>query len=263
LPDIKMINSMERTLLKAGQKVVDPPLQATDEGFLLPIRTEPGAIIFREAGTEPIEPLLTQANLPWGLEQANQKREFIEKCFYSEWIKMRKENVEMTAYEVADRREEKLRLMAPMLGRLVSELHGPMIQRSYMLLNQHRRIPPAPASLSGKFMKVEYMSAASRAQTGVKAVSMGRYIQELLPAAQVNPEVMDVVNWDKYARELAKARGTPVIILRSDQEIQDLRQARGQQQAAQQIAQVAEPASKAVKNLADAQSKGGGGIPGL
>lgn len=257
LPDIKMLNSMERTLLKAGQKMVDPPLQVTDEGFLLPIKTEPGSLIYREVGTEPAEPLDFKINLPWGLEQANQKRDFIKACFYSEWIKMQKENKEMTAYEVADRREEKLRLMAPMLSRLTSELHGPMIQRSFALLRAHGRIPPAPESMMGQFLKIGYQSPASRAQTGVKALSMGRYIQELLPVAQVSPEVLDIVDWDSYARELAKARGTPLSILRSDEEIQQIRQSRQAQQALAQAAAVAEPASKALKNISDAQAKGG------
>lgn len=264
LPDIKMLNAMEKTLLKAGQKAVDPPTVIADEGFLLPIRTSPGALIFKEAGTENPEPLKFEGNLPWGLEQANGKREFIQKCFYADWIKMEKQNVEMTAYEVADRREEKLRMMAPMLGRLASELLGPMIARSYFLLSEHARIPLAPPTIQGRKLKVGYMSPASRAQTGVKAVAMGRFIQELIPMLQIDPGIMDAVDMDKYVQALAIARGTPRIILRSSDAIAQMRDQRQKQQAMQQLAQIAEPASKAVKNLADAQkSGGGGGLPGL
>jgi len=257
LPDIKMLNAMEKTLLKAGQKAVDPPTVIQDEGFLLPIRTTPGALIYKEAGTEDPMPLKFEGNLPWGLEQANGKREFINKCFYADWIKMEKQNVEMTAYEVADRREEKLRMMAPMLGRLASELLGPMIQRSYYLLNNHGRIPLAPATIQGKRLKVGYMSPASRAQTGVKAMAMGRFISELIPLLQINPGIMDAVDFDKYVQALAIARGTPRIILRGADEIAELRDVRNKQQAVQQLTQIAEPASKAVKNLADAQKSGG------
>jgi len=34
LPDIKMLNEMTKTTIKAAQKIVDPPLQAPDDGFL-------------------------------------------------------------------------------------------------------------------------------------------------------------------------------------------------------------------------------------
>lgn len=256
LPDIKMLNAMEKTMLKAGQKAVDPPLIVPDEGFLLPIKTSPGALIFKETGAENPMPLQFEGNLQWGLEQGNQKRQFIEKCFYADWIRMEKQNVEMTAYEVADRREEKLRLMAPMLGRLVSELHGPMIQRSYNLLNERGLIPQAPPTLQRQRLKVGYRSPASRAQLGVKAFTMSRYLQDLLPLVQVMPGIMDVIDLDKFAQQMAIARGTPRIILRSDEEIAQIRQQRQQQQAAQNLAQVAQPASQAIKNLADANQKG-------
>jgi hypothetical protein len=262
LPDIKMLNAMEKTMLKAGQKKVDPPIVVSDEGFLLPIKTSPGALIYKENGTEMPEALHMEGDLQWGLEQGNQKREFIRKCFYADWIKLEKENVEMTAYEARERKMEKLRLMAPILGRLVSELHGGMIQRSYYLLNQHHRIPPAPPSIQKRNLRVGYSSPAARAQQGEKANNMSQFIQEMIPYAQVDPGIMDILNVDQFAREVAIARGVPVTILRSKDEIAAIRKDRQNQQAAQSVAQVAEPASKALKNLADAQ-RGGINLPGM
>ena len=253
LPDIKMLNAMERTILKAGQKIVDPPLVLANEGFMLPIKTSPGSLIFKEEEDREITPLITGANMPWAEEKAMQKRQFIEKCFYSDWIRMEKENKEMTAFEVQDRRDEKLRLLAPMMGRLVSELHGPMIARSYSLLDQYGRIPPAPPSLQQKSLKVGYLSPAAVAQLGTKANQIARFMNDLIPMAQVNPGVFDIVDMDAAAQELAIARKTPRRILRSNDEIAKLREQRSKMEAMQQIAQVAEPASKAVKNLADAQ----------
>jgi hypothetical protein len=258
LPDIKMLNSMELTIIKAAEKIVDPPLQVPDDGFLTPIRTSPGAIMYKEPNAEHIEPLLTQGNIPVGLELTNQKREFIKKCFYNDWIRMEKENQEMTAYEVQDRREEKLRLLAPMLGRQESELLGPLISRSLELLGKHNRLPAAPAHIRGRLMRAVYSSPASRAQTGVKAMTMGRFVQELIPLAQIDPTVMDVVNFDMYTKELAIARGVTRTILRTDADVTAMREQRAQEKQMEAVATMAEPATKAVKNLAEAQSKGGG-----
>lgn len=260
LPDIKMLNQMEKTLLKAGQKQVDPPLVLRNEGFLLPIKTSPGALIYKEDEEAQITPLRFEGNLPWGEEKAEQKRRFIEKCFCADWIRMEKENVEMTAYEVQDRRDEKLRMLAPMLGRLVNELHSPMIARSYFLLNQRGKIPPAPMSLTGQHLRVGYLSPASRAQTGAKATLISRHLQDLLPFAQTNPEILDSINIDGVARELAIARGIPRTVLRTEDEVAQIREGRKQQQAMQQAVGMAEPATKAIKNLADARAGGGGGI---
>ena len=259
LPDIKMLNQMEKTILKAGQKQVDPPLIMTSDSFMLPIKTSPGSLIFRENEENKIEPLETKGNLPWGEEKAEQKRKFIKECFYSDWIRMEKDNVEMTAYEVQDRRDEKLRLLAPIFGRVASELLGPMIARSYMLLNDHRLIPPAPGQIAKAKLKVGYLSPAAIAQSGAKAVTISRFLNDLTPMAQINPDVMDAIDLDKTAQLLAVARGVPRTMLRDPQALAQLRQQKQQAQQMAQAAQTAEPISKSVKNLADASAKSPGG----
>jgi hypothetical protein len=264
LPDIKMLNAMEKTILKAGQKIVDPPLVLASEGFMLPIRTSPGALIFKEEEERKIEPLVTGANLPWAEDKAEQKRKFIQECFYADLIRRAQKKAEQTAYEVQDERDEMLRLMAPMIGRITCELLGPMIARSYYLLSQRGWIPDAPAIIQGTRLKCGYMGPAARAQQGQKANAISRVFQDMVPFAQVNPDVMDVFDFDKVAEEICRARGTPRGILRSPKDIAALREQKQKMQAASQAAQIAEPASNAIKNLASANKDGGiPAMPGL
>ena len=57
LPDVKMLNEMCKTTIKAAQKQVDPPLLVPDDGFLLPVRTVTGGLNFYRSGTrDRIEP---------------------------------------------------------------------------------------------------------------------------------------------------------------------------------------------------------------
>ena len=259
LPDIKMLNQMEKTILKAGQKQVDPPLILRNDAFMLPIKTSPGSLIFKEDEESTITPLETKGNLPWGEEKAEQKRKFIKECFYSDWIRMEKENVEMTAYEVQDRRDEKLRLLAPIFGRIASELLGPMIARSYMLLNDHHKIPQAPGAIAKAKLKIGYLSPAAIAQSGAKAVTISRFLNDLTPMAQINPDVMDAIDLDKTAQLLAVARGVPRTMLRDPKALAELRQQKQQAQQMAQMAQTAEPISKSVRNLAEASAKSPGG----
>lgn len=254
LPDIKMLNAMEKTTLKAGQKQVDPPLILRNDAFMLPIRTSPGSLIYKEDEDAEITPLETKGNLPWAEDKCNQKRQFINSCFYADWIKMEKENVEMTAYEVQDRRDEKLRLLAPIFGRLVAELHGPMIARSYFLLNDHKKIPPAPGMIKNARLKVGYLSPAAMAQSGAKATVISRFLTDLTPMAQIDPGIMDAIDLDKTAQLLATARGVPRICLRSPKDLAALRQAKQKAQQMEAMGKAVEPISKSVKNLADASA---------
>jgi hypothetical protein len=256
LPDIKSLNLMEKIILKAGQKAIDPPLVVPDDGFLLPIKTAPGSLIFKEPGAGDIVPLEFKGNMQFAIEYPNQKRDYIKECFYSEWLKMMKEDKQMTATEVVDRRDEKLRLLAPMLGRQQTELLGPMITRTYFLLKGAQRLPPPPESLAGQRMKIAYVSPAARAQQGVKGQSMSAFIQDLVPLAQINPDVIDCIDMDKMAQKYAIIRGVPRSVLRSPQEIAQIRQQKAQQQQIAQAAQVAEPASKAMLNISKAQNPG-------
>jgi len=257
LPDIKMVNRMEYTNIKAAQKMVDPPLIVSDDGVILPLKARPGDIIFKEPGVESPEPLQMGSNIPVALEITNQKRDLIQRCFHADWIRLGKETVEMTAFETADRREEKLRLLSPVLGRLQTELLGPTIQRSYELMNTAGMLPPPPPSLEGNSLTIEYISPAARAQMGIKAFGMARYLQELVPMAQIQPDVMDRVDTDKYAAILAETRGVDMRIIRSDEDVAAIRQGRQEEEQMAQLAGAAEPISKSIKNLADANAKGG------
>lgn len=253
LADIKMLNVMEKTLIKAGQKQVDPPLVLSSDGWLLPIKTVPGGLIFKEEEDRAITPLETKGNLPWGEDKCEQKRNFIRKCFFNDWIRREKKTREQSATEINDDRDEMLTLFAPILGRIGTELHGPMIARTYHLLNSRGLLPPAPESLVKRKLTVGYLSPAARAQSGTRANQISRYIQDLIPMAQIDPGIMDAVDMDAVAQQMARARGTPRSIMRSPKELMDLRQKKQQMAAMQQMAQIAEPASKALKNVADAQ----------
>lgn len=266
LPDIRVLNRMELTNLKAGQKAVDPPLLLPNDGFLLPFSTAPGAINYVESN-EPgkaVYALRFEGNLPVGLEMAEQKRAFVKHCFMADLFILELKRAEMTATEVQDRREEQLRRLAPVLGKVTRELLSPMIHRTYELLRDQGRLPFPPPTLEGKTLSIEYESPATRAQKAIPALEMQRYLEGIIPLAQISPDIMDAIDTDQYAIELARMRGVNPKIIRPIEAIMEMRKARAQAEQMSQMASVAEPASKAIKNLADANEAGGAAmIPGL
>ena len=247
LPDVKMLNEMSKTTIKSAQKQVDPPLLVPDDGFILPVRTVPGGLNFYRSGTrDRIEPLNIGANTPLGLNMEEQRRNSIRNAFYVNQLMMQ-QGPQMTATEVIQRNEEKMRLLGPVLGRLQSELLKPLIDRTFAILLRKNLFRPAPEFLSGKDIDIEYVSPLAKAQKSTELQSIMRAIEIMGSLSNVAP-VFDHINMDKLVRHLADIVGVPQKILKPQNQLNAERQQAAQQQdqmaQMQQLQQVAEAGGK-------------------
>jgi hypothetical protein len=235
LPDVKMLNEMSKTTIKAAQKQVDPPLLVPDDGFILPVRTVPGGLNFYRAGTrDRIEPLNIGANNPLGLNMEEQRRNSIRNAFYVNQLMMQ-QGPQMTATEVIQRNEEKMRLLGPVLGRLQSELLKPLIDRAFNILLRKNQFRSAPDFLSGQDIEIEYVSPLAKAQKSTELQSIMRAIEIMGSLSNVAP-VFDHINMDKLVRHLADIVGVPQKILKPQSQLNAERQQKEQQQ--EQMAQM-------------------------
>ena len=247
LPDVKMLNEMSKTTIKSAQKQFDPPLLVPDDGFILPVRTVPGGLNFYRAGTrDRIEPLNIGANTPLGLNMEEQRRNSIRNAFYVNQLMMQT-GPQMTATEVIQRNEEKMRLLGPVLGRLQSELLKPLIDRTFALILRKNLFKPAPEFLSGKDIEIEYVSPLAKAQKSSELQSIMRAIEIMGSLSNIAP-VFDHINMDKLVRHLADIVGVPQKILKPQSELNaERQQAQAQQEQMmqmQQLQQVAEAGGK-------------------
>jgi hypothetical protein len=247
LPDVKMLNEMSKTTIKAAQKQVDPPLLVPDDGFLLPVRTVPGGLNFYRSGTrDRIEPLNIGANNPLGLNMEEQRRNSIREVFYVNQL-MLQQGPQMTATEVIQRNEEKMRLLGPVLGRLQSELLKPMIDRCFAILLRNNQFAQAPDFLSGQDIEIEYVSPLAKAQKSTELSSITRAIEILGSLANVAP-VFDYINFDALVKHVADLVGVPQKVLKLQSQVNAEREQQAQlaeQQAQmQQMQQVADAGGK-------------------
>ena len=247
LPDVKMLNEMSKTTIKAAQKQVDPPLLVPDDGFLLPVRTVPGGLNFYRSGTrDRIEPLNIGANNPLGLNMEEQRRTAIRNVFYVDQLLLQ-QGPQMTATEVIQRNEEKMRLLGPVLGRLQSELLKPMIDRCFAILLRNNQFAQAPEFLSGQDIEIEYVSPLAKAQKSTELSSITRAIEILGSLANVAP-VFDYINFDALVKHVADLVGVPQKVLKLQSQVNAEREQQAQlaeQQAQmQQMQQVAEAGGK-------------------
>ena len=247
LPDVKMLNEMSKTTIKAAQKQVDPPLLVPDDGFLLPVRTVPGGLNFYRSGTrDRIEPLNIGANNPLGLNMEEQRRTAIRNVFYVDQLLLQ-QGPQMTATEVIQRNEEKMRLLGPVLGRLQSELLKPMIDRCFAILLRNNQFAQAPDFLSGQDIEIEYVSPLAKAQKSTELSSITRAIEILGSLANVAP-VFDYINFDALVKHVADLVGVPQKVLKLQSQVNAEREQQAQlaeQQAQmQQMQQVADAGGK-------------------
>lgn len=260
LPDTKMLQEMSKTTIKSAQKQVDPPLLVPDDGFVLPVRVTPGGLNFYRSGTrDRIEPLMTGANTPLGLNIEEQRREAIRQAFFVDQLMLR-ESPNMTATEVIARNEEKMRLLGPVLGRLQAEMLQPLINRSFNLLAKQRIFDPAPEYIQTGAIDIEYVSPLAKAQRQGELNSTLRMFEILNPLAQLDPSIFDYIDMDGLVKFVTRTVGVPASVLHSEGEVMAVREERAaaQEQQAQldQASQVADaagaaaPALKAVGGLA-------------
>lgn len=237
MPDIKMINEMSKTVIKAAQKATDPPLLVPDDGFMLPLRTIPGGLNYYRSGTQDkVMPLIEGVRPDIGLEFIDSRRTHVLKTFHVDWMQMR-EGPSMTATEVLQRQEERMRLMGPMVGRLQFELLGPMIDRVFNIMARRKMLPPPPPAIEGRNMRIDYVSPVARAQKTQQLFSFTRLLESLVPLGNIKPEVFDNIDADGTVRWAAKLLDAPLETLLSVEKLQAMRQQRSEQQA--EMAEVA------------------------
>ena len=252
LADIKMINQVMKTTIRSAQKTVDPPLMMPDDGILLPIKTAPGGINYYRAGSaDKIEPLQTGSRVDFGFQMMEQIRMRIREAFFIDQLQLGS-GPQMTATEVSQRTEEKLRLLGPILGRQQFELLRPLIDRIFNIMMRRELFPPAPPALSEAVLQVQYSSQIAKAQRSADAQSFMRVFNIVGPLMQAKPEMLDNLNGDQLLRYVSRAYGLPEEVLNPIDQVVGERQARQQQMMMAQQAEQEQHQAEVVRKVSPA-----------
>jgi len=265
LADTKMINKMMETTIIGAEKTIDPPLMAPDDGFVRTLRLMPRGINYYRSGSQDrIEPILTNPRIDFGYQVLDDVRNRIRQAFFVDQLQL-SQGPQMTATEVMQRTEEKLRLMGPVLGRQHFELLKPLIERVFDILQEQGEFGEPPAELIDKKVDVQYTSAIARVQMASEIVNMQKAITALAPFAQFAPESLDIINADNSVRVILEKSGVPQEMINTAAQIKSVRngRAKAQQEKIDQendlnqseIARNVAPAAAAIsKNVAGAVS---------
>jgi len=159
-----------------------------------------------------------------------------------------------TTFEIAERKEEKLLALGPVLENIYGGQLDPIIERVYAILGRRHLLPAAPEEIQGGELDVEYVSMLAQAQKAVSTGAIERVAGFVGSFAASMPQALDKFNVDSAINKYVDLLGAPASILVGDDEVQEIRQARAEQMAQQQqMAQMAQ-AVPAIKQTAEAAS---------
>jgi len=197
-------------------------------------------------------------DLSYLLADIQDVRQRIREGMYSDLFLMISQatSTNMTATEVAERHEEKLLMLGPVLERLHNELLDPLIEITFERLLKAGELPLPPDELNGVALDVEFVSILAQAQRAIGANSTDRFIGNLGAVAQIKPEVLDKFDADKWADMYSDQLGVDPELIVGSEQVALIRQARAEQQAQQQQMQQAAQAADTAQKLGTVDTSG-------
>lgn len=257
LGDIKMLNLEQKRKLEAIDKMVRPPMTGPSSMRNNPASLLPGSITYVDDPTGKGYRAAMEVNLRINELQADirETQDRVNRAFYADLFLMlaNMEGIQpRNTFEIAERKEEKLLALGPVLENIYNDQLEPAIDRAYAILARRGELPPPPPELEDQTVKIEYISVLAQAQKAVATGSIERGMSFVGNLAGVKPEVLDKIDADKTVDTYFDYLGVPPSLVVPDDEVKAIRDNRARQQQQAQQAEMAATMAPAAKAGAEA-----------
>lgn len=257
LGDVKGLQLETKRKWEGIDKKVRPPMTGPTSMRNNPASLLPGSVTYVDDPTgKGYRPAMdVNIDLSHLTADIRDMRDHIRETFYADLFLMlaNMEGIQpRNVMEIAERKEEKLLALGPVLENIYNGKLEPVIDRTYAILNRRRMLPPPPQELQNQDLKIEYISILAQAQKAVATGAIERGVAFAGQLAAVKPDVLDKIDADKAVDVYFDYIGVPPSILVPDDKVEANRKARSQKQQAAENAQMAATVAPAVKQSADA-----------
>jgi hypothetical protein len=281
LPDIKMLQDMEESKLRTIHKIVDPPMMAPSSLKGQPLRSGHGGITYYDsASPDNLRPLYqVQGRVNELTEEMAELRQRIMKGYYVDIFLMIEQirGGSVTATEVLEKVEEKKLQLGPFIERHQSEVLIPTLEFQVEEILRQGLIEPPPDEVIQADYDIEFISqlAQSQKQSGARAID--ETIAFIGNTAAINPDIIDLMDFDEAFIERANLVGLPLKLIRGKDVVVEIRklkraqeaeekaqmQAQAMVQGAQQLSQTSTDPNQpnALTDIAKMLQQQSGGIP--
>lgn len=255
------------------QKINNPPLQGNADGLDngqvvgIPGAFNPTNSTGADVSIKPLYQVDPDIQATW--QTIEDKKRQIASDFFVDLFQAVSQRIdkEMTATEIREVATERMLVLGPVLENLQDELLNPLIDIIWQYAIEADILPQMPEDvaefLQGSEVKVDFVGALAMAQKVADKSRIDEVFAFIGNAAQLNPEVLDKVDFDEAVDQVNKMVGTPGGVIRDDETVAKLRQARQEQVAQQQqeqqmlqMAQTAQPIATAAKTMSETENQG-------
>lgn len=261
LGDVKQLQHEQLRKAQAIDYQVNPPLQVPTQYKDQASKRFPGGVMFVDAtgpGGGVRAAYDVNLRLDYLLADIQDTRERVRSAYYADLFLMMANDTRSgtTATEIAERHEEKLLMLGPVLERLQNELLAPLIDLTFDRMTEAGILPPPPPELEGRNLDIEFVSTLAQAQRAVAAAGTDRLLGTLGTLMQMKPDTVDKIDLDQVLDDYGGLFGVNPKIIVPDEVVAQMRAQRAQaQQAAEQGAAMAQVAESA-KTVGDINMQG-------
>lgn len=262
LPDIRQLQHAQLRKQQAIDYKVNPPLQVPASLKEAGVNRLPGGVQYVDSvGSDNQIKSMFAVDLDMSAlsEDILDVRSRIKGHFYEDLFLMLANDTRsgITATEVAERHEEKLLMLGPVLERLQNELLDPLIDFAFdrivsaVTSTGERLMPPPPPEMDNMQINVQYISTLAQAQRAVGLQSIDRLLATAgaIAGATQSQDVWDKIDTDEIIDEYAEGLGVKPKLIIDEKVVAAKRASRAQQAQAQQALAAAESASKSAANV--------------
>jgi len=230
LPDIRSVNGI-KTLEYANLDMAAAGMYvAADDGVLNARTIKIGARkVIVANSVESIKSIAPSTKFDVVFTACDQIQGSIRKILMADQLQPQ-DGPAMTATEVHVRVDLIRQLLGPIYGRLQAEWLQPLIARCFGVAYRAGIFAPPPQSLLDRSFTIQYVSPLARAQKLEEVTAIERLYADVSQMATVDATILDNVDNDEAVRVLADDLGVPKRIIRSADNVKQLR---GDRQAAQ------------------------------
>lgn len=213
LGDVIQLQHETKKKAQALDKMVSPPLLADIQLQNRPIATLPNGLTFvtglgnsANGGMRPVYQVQVPIDaITIDIQQVQGR---IRETFHNDLFKMISQlETVRSATEIDARKEEKLILLGPVLERFENEALDPGINRVFQIMDRVGLIPDPPESITGRDIKIEYVSILSVAARALSVVPTERFLQLIGGVVPLYPKAINIPNFENLIRDYGTAIG--------------------------------------------------------
>lgn len=257
LGSIKQLQQEQLRKSTAIDYQVDPPLVVPLAYKTQDVDRLPGGVMYADMANSQSgirSAFEVNLNLQHLLADIQDVRGRINQSFYVDLFKMLANDTRsnITAREIAERHEEKLLMLGPVLERLHNEMLQPKIEITFAKMLRAGLFAPGlelepPQELQGQALDVEFVSTLAQAQRAVGVQSIDRLVGTIASVSQIKPEVLDKLDGDQLVDAYADMLGVDPSLIVADDKVALIRADKAKQQQMAAMAAMAAPMKDAAQ----------------